>query len=122
MISFILNIPYTLVGILLGLISVPDGIAFKRKPYAFIIGVRNFWWAFGYMKNARAMAIGHVVLLGPRLEDKDLEHELVHVWQHQKMPLIQPILYYIELFQKGYKNNKYEIEAYKIAGNIYREK
>jgi hypothetical protein len=46
------------------------------------------------MKNARASAIGHVVILGPNLEDKDLEHELIHVEQYERMPLIQPFLYY----------------------------
>lgn len=68
------------------------------------------------------MAIGHVVLLGPRLEDKDLEHELVHVVQYQRMPLIHPVLYIVELIRKGYRNNKYEIEAYQKAGNIYKDK
>lgn len=72
------------------------------------------------MKRARAMAIGHVVLLGPKLEVKDLEHELVHVSQHQRVPIIQPILYAVELFKRGYRNNKYEIEAYQKAGNVYK--
>ena len=72
------------------------------------------------MKHTRAMAFGHVVMLGPNLEDKDLEHELIHVEQHQRMPLIQPILYWIELIRKGPANNKYEDEAYRRAGNIYK--
>jgi len=75
----------------------------------------------GYLKNARAMSIGHVVLLGPEIEDKDLEHELVHVEQYIREPIIHPILYYIELLGKGYRKNKYEDEAYKKAGNIYKE-
>ena len=74
------------------------------------------------MKGARAMAIGNTVLLGPTIEDHDLEHELVHVTQYQRMPLIYPILYHVELFRKGYRNNKYEDEAYRIAGNVYKEK
>ena len=115
-----MNIPYTVIGLIVGLISIPGGINFKKSPYAFIVNVKNFWWVIGYMKNARAMTIGHVILLGPKLEDKDLEHELIHVEQHQRMPLIQPILYYIELIRKGYRNNKYEEEAYNKAGNIYK--
>jgi len=74
------------------------------------------------MKNARAMAIGSVVLLGSNALDKDLEHELVHVEQSQRMPFIFPILYYIELFRRGYRNNKYEYEAYSKAGNAYKSK
>lgn len=122
MIGFILNIPYTLAGLIMGLISIPKNISFRTNPYSFVMNVKKFWWTVGYMKNARAMAMGHVVLLGPNLDDKDLEHELVHVEQHQRMPLIQPILYYLELIRKGYRNNKYEDEAYRKAGNIYKVK
>jgi hypothetical protein len=121
MVAFILNLPYTIVGLLLALVSVPKKIYFQKNPYTFIVTVKNFWWVFGYMKNARAMASGHTILIGPNVKKKDLEHELIHVEQHQRMPLIQPILYYIELMRKGYKENKYEKEAYGRAGNFYRE-
>jgi hypothetical protein len=99
---------------------VPRRIHLSSKPLAFVINVRSFWWAFGYLKNARAMAIGHAVLLGQKLEKNDLEHELIHVWQYQRAPLLHPVLYCIELIRKGYKNNKYEIEAYRKAGNLYK--
>ena len=123
MIGFILNIPYTIVGLLVALISIPTSkIGFETNPYAIVLNVKRLWWVFSYLRNARAMAIGHVVLLGPNLEDKDLEHELVHVEQHQRMPLIQPVLYQIELMRKGYRNNKYEEEAYRRAGNVYKGK
>lgn len=121
MIGFVLNLPYTFIGLLVGLISIPTSIRFSRDPYAFVLTIRKFWWTFGYMKGARAMAIGHTVLLSPLIEDKDLEHELVHVRQHERMPLIQPLLYYFELFKNGYKGNKYEVEAYEVAGNVYKE-
>jgi len=120
-VSFILNIPYTIIGLLISLISMPTELHAKSNPYTIIIHVKSFWWAFGYLKNARAMAIGHVVLLGQKLERNDLEHELIHIEQYQRMPLLHPILYYIELIRKGYKNNKYEIEAYSKAENIYKE-
>lgn len=123
MVGFILNIPYTIVGLLVALVSIPTKkMGLETNPYAIILNVKRFWWVFGCLKNARAMAIGHVVLLGPSIEDKDLEHELVHVEQHQRMPLIQPILYQIELMRKGYRNNKYEDEAYRRAGNVYKGK
>jgi hypothetical protein len=121
MISIILNLPWIVIGFLLGLLSIPKSIAWDSKHCAIIMRVKSFWWAKGYMKGARAAAIGNVVLLSPQTEDKDLEHEFVHVDQHQRMPLIQPILYYIELVRKGYRNNKYEVEAYSKAGNIYKE-
>ena len=122
MIGFILNIPYTIVGLVVAMISIPTEARWRSYPYTFVFNVKKFWWAVGYMKNARAMTIGQVVLLGPKLEDKDLEHELIHVEQYQRIPLLHPILYYIEHIRKGYKNNKYEVEAYNRAGNIYKEK
>ena len=105
----------------MGLISGPVSIRFNNNPYAFILKIRKFWWVFGYMKGVRAMTIGHVVLLGQDLEAFDLEHEFVHVKQYTRLPIIFPILYKIELIRKGYKNNKYEEEAYNIAGNVYKE-
>jgi len=122
MIGFVLNIPYTIVGLIMGLVSLPTSTALRTSPYAFVLNVKKFWWAVGYMKNARAITIGHVVMLGPNLEDKDFEHELIHVEQHQQTPLIQPVLYCIELMRKGYRNNKYENEAYCRAGNVYKGK
>jgi len=122
MISFILNLPYTVIGLIMALISIPDKISFRLKPCSIIFKVKKLWWKLGYFKNARAMTIGHVVLLGPNLEDKDFEHELIHVEQYQRLPLIQPFLYYYELIKNGYRNNKYEDEAYKRAGNIYKGK
>ncbi|OGN08128.1 MAG: hypothetical protein A3J46_06295 [Candidatus Yanofskybacteria bacterium RIFCSPHIGHO2_02_FULL_41_11] len=120
MIGFILNFPYTLAGLVVGLVSKPVGIRFIKKPHALIINVKHFWWAIGYLKDARAMTIGHVVLLGPNLENKDLEHELIHVEQYQRTPLVQPLLYYIEFIRRGYINNKYEQEAYRKASNVYK--
>jgi uncharacterized membrane protein len=111
MIGFILNIPFTVIGLLVALISIPTKISFRKNPYAFIVKVRKFWWAVGYMKNIRAGTIGNVVILGPNLADNDLEHELVHVEQHDRLPVIFPVLYYIELVRKGYRSNKYEEEA-----------
>ena len=94
---------------------------FNKKPVAFVLNVKKFWWVFGYMRHARAMTIGNVIFLGPNIEDKDLEHELVHVEQHQRAPLVYPVLYYLEFIKKGYRDNKYEEEAYQRAGNVYKE-
>lgn len=122
MMSFILNLPYTLFGIIMSLFSGIKKISFRINPYSFIIKVSSFWWAFWHMRNARAMTIGHVVLLGPKKEENDLEHELIHIKQYSKYPLIFPILYNLELLLKGYKNNRFEIEAYRLSNSIYRGK
>ena len=121
MIEFILNIPYTIIGLVIGVVSIPIKIShIYNLRYAIILNVRSLWWTFSYAKNARAATFGNVVLLGPLVEDKDLEHELVHIEQFMRMPLIFPLLYYWELFNKGYRKNKYEIEAYTKAGNVYK--
>lgn len=120
-ISFLLNIPYTLIGFALALLSLPTDIKITKRPFAFVVSVKRFWWVFGYMRNARAMVLGNIILLGPGIEAGDLEHELVHIRQYRREPFIHPFLYYIELMRKGYRNNKYEVEAYNQAGNLYKE-
>ncbi len=80
------------------------------------------WWGIGYLKGIRAATIGNVVLLSSKSKNKDLEHELVHVGQYQDEPLVHPILYFFELLKNGYKNNKYEVEAYNKADNNYYER
>lgn len=112
MLSFILNLPYTIIGIIFGLLSLPRNISLTRKPYSIVFEAGKLWWAIDYMKGARAATIGHTVILGKGVMPTDLTHELVHVRQHEQRPVVFPLLYYIELFRKGYKENKYEIEAY----------
>ncbi|OGG47737.1 hypothetical protein A2761_02495 [Candidatus Kaiserbacteria bacterium RIFCSPHIGHO2_01_FULL_51_33] len=122
MIQFILNSPYTLVGLIVGIISLPKKVKAVESPRAIVLEVKSFWWTFGYFKNARAVTIGHCVLLSLTIRPRDLEHELIHVLQFARAPIIYPALYYVELIRKGYKNNKYEEEAHRIAGNVYKEK
>lgn len=123
MISLILNLPHTAIGLLVGLFSVPEDIKINKNPVALIFRVKSFWWTVGYIKSARAVAIGHVVLLSQKTEPLDLEHELIHVRQHNKYPLIFPLLYNLEVLRKGIgPRNKYEEEAYRVSGNVWREK
>jgi len=107
----ILNLPYTILGLLLALFSLPKNIKINRKPLVFILNVRRLWWEFGYLKNMRAFAFGNTVVLGPKIKEGDLRHEIIHVKQFIKYPFIFPFLYYKELILKGYKKNKYEKEA-----------
>jgi len=111
MVSFLLNLPYTLIGLVVGLFSGIQNVELKRSPTTMIIMVQSFWWARCYLKGARAVTMGHVVLLSPKIQKHDLEHELVHVRQHERLPFIFPFLYFVELLRKGYHENKYEKEA-----------
>jgi hypothetical protein len=119
MLAFVLNLPWTLLGLAFGTLSLPTSIQWNREHRAFILYAKSFWWYVWLpgQANARAMTIGHVVVLSPKELPKDLEHELVHVQQYDRIPFIFPLLYYIEVFTKGYSQSKYEIEAYKVSGN-----
>jgi hypothetical protein len=115
MISLFLNLPYTFVGFLIGLLSVPNNIKMYTNPLAVIVNVRSLWWAamFPWMRGVRAATIGHVILLSKKTKEFDFEHELVHIKQYQEKPFIHPFLYYWQLCTKGYEKNKYEVEARK---------
>lgn len=120
-IAFVFNLPWTLIGFVLVMISLPKRLTISKKPFAFVWRVSSFWWAkiLPAKKGVRGMALGHVVMLGPLEREKDLEHELVHVEQYVREPFVHFILYNIEYLQNGYRNNKYEVEAYDRAGNLY---
>jgi len=119
--SFILNLPWTILGLVLAIISLPEKAAVSTRPLAVTFNVRSFWW-YSWLpgkKRVRAMTNGHIIQIGPLEQDKDLEHELVHVQQAIREPLIHPFLYALESRKHGYRNNKYEVEAYQLAGNKY---
>ncbi len=122
MIPFILNLPYTLLGFIPAILSGPASIKFNLKPLAIVFEVKSFWWKGWYLKNARAMTVGNIILLSPKILKNDFEHELIHIKQYQKYPLIYPALYYYEFFKKGYKQNKFEDEAYRLSKSIYKGK
>lgn len=117
--ALILNLPWTILCLIGGLLALPSKIIFSR--WVIVLSVKSFWWYtwLPNMNGVRAMAMGNVILLGSNILDKDFEHELVHIKQFQKEPLIHPVLYLIETLRFGYKNNKYEKEAYGQAGNVY---
>ena len=118
-VSFLLNLPWTILGLLLALLSIPRRVEFRKRPISIIIKVRSFWWYKWQpaKKEIRAITNGHTIQLGVLEKPKDLEHELVHVEQAIREPLIHPLLYTIENMRHGYIENKYEKEAYGRAGN-----
>jgi hypothetical protein len=119
--SFLLNLPYTLAGVFLGILSFPKSISIQRSHCAIVINTKSLWWAPNWLKGTRAATVGHTVLISPRVLANDLEHELTHVTQHARAPIVFPILYFKESILYGYRKNKYEEEAYRIAGNPWIE-
>jgi hypothetical protein len=124
--AFILNLPWTILGFFATLLSVPKKISFSKKPLAIIFHVRSFWW-WQFLPgqkgmNPRAMVNGHCIQLGPNIEEADLAHEFIHVEQAIRQPFIHPILYELETRRHGYRNNKYEEEAYSKTGSRYSGK
>lgn len=120
-IAVLLNAPWTLIALCLVIVSRPHKIEFSRIPPAIIFHIKSFWW-YAWIPGAkyvRGMALGNVVMLGPRALPKDKEHELVHVEQFMRIPLIFLVVCEIETLHRGYRENKYEKEAYEKAGNIF---
>src|SRR3569623_48135 len=112
MISFFLNLPKTILGGLFAIVLYPKNISWNKDKWAIIFIVKGAWPQFGYLKKWRGATIGHVIILNPNAGKDVLEHELIHIEQYNKYPLVLPFLYGIELIQQVYKNNKYELEAY----------
>lgn len=72
-------------------------------------------------KGVRACTIGNIAMEGRNLLPRDLEHELIHIEQAQRQPFIYPLLYAYQSLRYGYRDNKYEKEAYGKSGSVYLE-
>lgn len=120
-IAIILNFPAAIPGIIGALLSVPRKVVIASKPFAVIFYVRSFWWWqwLPGQSKTRGMANSWCIQLGPTADDADLAHELVHVEQAERHPFIFPFLYMMESKKSGYRNNKFEEEAYSRSGSRF---
>jgi len=50
------------------------------------------------------------------VDDRLLRHELAHVRQWRREPVLFPVLYALEHLRHGYRNNRYEVEARSAEG------
>ncbi len=119
LVVFILNLPLTLAGIIPLVLAGPYSFKLNKNPIAFVFKIKKFWVPIIHGRNARAMTIGYIVLMGPRLLRNDFEHEIIHVKQAEKYPFIFPFLYGYELLKNGYRMNRFEDEAYTLSNSIY---
>jgi hypothetical protein len=119
MIAFLLNSPYTLLGIIVALSCFPYSVSFQTNPIALLFKVHKCWWGVGPYKYMRAATIGHVILLTDKTLKNDFEHEIIHIRQQEKYPLIFWFLYFWETLRKGYRQNRFEEEAYTKSKSYY---
>lgn len=124
LIAFILNLPWTLLGAALALLSMPRKIRLSKSPLAIVVNVQSFWW-YSWMprkRRVRAVTNGQLIQLGPLELPGDLAHELIHVEQAIRTPFLHGFLTMYQTARHGYEGNKYEREAYESAGNPYKPK
>ena len=119
--AFILNLPWTLIGLIASHFSIPKKIDLSKNHFAFVIHIRSFWWysLLTGQKRIRGMAMGNIILLAPLADDLDLKHELIHVEQFEREPFIHFFLNWYQLVRFGYRGNKYEKEAYRRSGSRF---
>lgn len=119
--TVILNTPGAIPGFIGALLSGPRKVSLSHKPFAVIFTVRSFWWWRWLPGQARIRALANTwcIQLGPDADAADLAHELIHVEQAEREPLIFPLLYALETRKHGYRANKYEVEAYTRSGSRY---
>lgn len=111
--SWCANLPYTMFGIAVGLISIPRSvhIEYVLEVPVVVLHVRTLRWMFLFPR-VRGVTFANTVLIGPLATPTVLSHELVHVEQFLKRPVVFPLAYWWELVWNGYRGNRFEVEAY----------
>lgn len=87
---------------------IPAGVVFRRGGLVPAIG-----GMLARMKGpAAAVTLGRTIVVRPgvRLSARLLVHELTHVRQWEEDRLF-PVRYTLETLRRGYRNNRYELEA-----------
>lgn len=119
----LLNLPWSAIGIFNALLSLPKKVKFSRKPPPIIFNVRSFWWYrwLPSRKKIRGITNGHVISLTDEADELDLKHELIHVEQHMRYPLICGPLFLFEQFRhwSDPMSNRFEKEAYQKSGSRF---
>ena len=112
-IAIVLNFPWSLLGFLYGMLLLPASIKMDKAELVVIIKVKRLWInEIFLMRRVRGFTLGNTVLLSDVADGNTYSHEIVHVEQFTKMPLLFPLLYLVESMKNGYQANKYEKEAY----------
>ena len=76
--------------------------------------VRWSWFFWG-----DAFTLGPIIFIRPNHSEALYAHELIHVRQWWDDPYLFWFKYLYYFLRYGYKNNPYEIEAYKVQDEFY---
>ena len=113
-IAFAMNFPWSLIGLIYGLLLFPEGIKIDKLQSVIIVRVRRLWINDMFLgRKVRGFALGNTVILSSVADSNTIDHEIVHVRQFVQKPFIFPLLYCFESIKNGYRGNKYEKEAYR---------
>ena len=98
---------------LCGLLSLPQSIKIDKIQFLMVMKVKRLWINEIFLRRrVRGFTLGNTVLLSDVSESNTYSHEIIHIKQFMRMPFIFPVLYCVESIRNGYRNNKYEEEAY----------
>ena len=114
-VSFFLNLPWSLFGLFYGFITVPRKMETGTLYLALIVKVRRLWINELFLGHrVKGCPLGNVVLLSDAADSSTYNHEVVHLEQFTRIPLLFPLFYILESMKSGYRANKYEKLARKI--------
>lgn len=111
-VPYFLNFPWSLLGLFYGLLLFPTSIKIDKAKPVIIIKVKRLLVNEIFLKRrVRGFTLGNTVLLSDAADSNTYGHEVVHVEQFTKVPLLFPLFYLVESMKNGYQANKYEKEA-----------
>jgi hypothetical protein len=89
--------------------AVPGGVAVYRSRWVPAVAGR----LSGMGAPAAAVTLGDAILVHPdiAITPRLLRHELAHVRQWRKQPLLFPLRYVLGHLRYGYHDNPFEVEA-----------
>ena len=87
----------------------PPGVSLRRARWLPALG----GLLSGMGRPAAAVTLGRTIIVHPaaRITPRLLRHELAHVRQWQRRPLVFPLLYILSHLRHGYESNPFEVEA-----------
>lgn len=122
----LLNLPWSLIGIFTALLALPKKVEISKNPPAIIFYIHDFWWYkwIPRFKKVRGITNGNIIQVNNEADKLDIKHELIHVEQNMRYPLISGFVFGFEQIIHGFgpEKNRFEQEAYKRSGSRYLNK